>query len=121
MLFFLNRLKLKHLFSYFLDRPVYYKKRKFDDIDQLTQEDIDPGPSARRDIQHAPTPARVINLAPNEIVKRKSVAPLKIYAGNSIFIEIKEWKKKLCIGYSKEEEGADRNGSNIEMDHFEKS
>ena len=49
-----------------------------------------------------------------------SVAPLKIYAGNSIFVEIKEWMKKLYIGFSKEEVGAVRNRFNIEMDHFQK-
>ena len=59
-------------------------------------------------------------MEPNEIVKRKSSMPLKIYAGNSIFIEIKECKKKLCILFSKENDGAVRNGFNREMDHFEK-
>ena len=61
----------------------------------------------------------MINLAPHEIVK-KSVSPIKIYAGNSTYIKLTEWKKKIYLGFSKEEEGAVRNRFNIEIDHFDK-
>ena len=63
---------------------------------------------------------KIFNLAPHEIVKKKSVTPIKIYAGNSIYIELKEWKKKIYVGLSQEEEGAVRNRFNIEIDHFDK-
>ena len=66
MLFFFRR--LKHCFPSFSDRPIYYKKRKFDEIEQVTLDDMETGPPTRRDMQHASTSVKIINLAPYEIV-----------------------------------------------------
>ena len=64
---------------------------------------------------------QVINLAPNEVLgKKKTISPLKIYVGCNIYIEIKEYKKNLYIGLSKEEEGAVRNRYNIGLEQLDK-
>ena len=86
----------------------------------MTLDDVELATSTRRDMQQASTSVKIVNLAPHEIVKKKSITPIKIYADNSIYIELKEWKKKIYIGLCKEEEGAVRNRFNFEIDHFDK-
>ena len=82
-------------------------------------DDVEPNTASRHDIQQTSTsPASVI--APHEIVKKKAISPIKIYTGNSIYLELKEWKKKIYIGFSKEKEGVVRNRFNFEFEHFGK-
>ena len=84
---------------------------------------MEPNATSRHDVQQASTstaPVKIVNLAPHEIVKKKAITPIKIYTGNAIYLELKEWKKKIYIGFSKEEEGAVRNRFNFEFDHFGK-
>ena len=119
-LFFSSLIKTPSL-SFFLDRSGYYKKRKFDVIDQLVSEDVQPPPQAACDVNPLSTSMQVINLSPNEVLgKKKSISPLKIYVGSNIYIEIKEYKKNLYIGFSKEEEGAVRNRFNIGLELLDK-
>ena len=84
---------------------------------------MEPSAANRHDVQQASTsaaPVKIVNLAPHEIVKKKAISPIKIYTGNAIYLELKEWKKKIYIGFSKEEEGAVRNRFNFEFEHFGK-
>ena len=61
------------------------------------------------------------NLVPNEVLsKRKSVTPLRIYVGNNIFVQVKEYKKTLYIGFSKKEDGVSRNRFNIALEQLDK-
>ena len=86
----------------------------------MTLDDVEPASVTRRDTQQASTSVKIVNLAPHEIVRKKAITPIKIYAGNSIYLELKKWKKKAYIGLSKEEEGAVRNRFNFEFEHFDK-
>ena len=122
-LFFSSRTKNAFFpsLSFFLDRSGYYKKRKFDLIDQIVAEDVQPPSQPAHDVHPPSTSMQVINLVPNEVLgKKKCITPLKIYVGCNIYIEVKEYKKNLYVGLSKEEEGVVRNRFNFSLDQLEK-
>lgn len=134
-------------FSFSLpDRPRYYKKRKFNDL----EEEFIPTPSATSDDPRAgfhenrrtneakvltdefgagpsrqsnepSATVRFVNLASNEaLVRRRSVPPIKVYTGNSIYLEVKEFRKQLYVGFFKEEAGLIKNRFNFPMTHLDK-
>ena len=122
--FCFSLLALKHFFFFFvffLDRSGYYKKCKFDVIDKLVSEDVQPAPQAARDVNPPSTSMQLINLVPNEVLgKKKCISPLKIYVGNNIYVEVKEYKKNFYVGFSKEEDGTIRNRFNIALEQLDK-
>lgn len=64
---------------------------------------------------------RFINLAANEgIHKQRSVPPVKVYIGQNLFIEIKEFRKTLYVGFYKEENDVIKNRLNFPISQLEK-
>lgn len=77
-------------------------------------------PCGTSDEQPSPT-IRIVNLAPNETLGRiRSVTPIKIYIGNNLYIEVKEFRKSLYVGFFKEEEGTVKNRFNFVLSQMEK-
>lgn len=66
---------------------------------------------------------RIVNLAPNEDISRAGwVPPLRIYLGNQLYAETKEFRKSLYIGFYKTDpqSGDIKNRFNFPMAQLEK-
>ena len=113
---------LPFAFSLFTDGAAFYKKRRFNDLDMhaCLVDEYRAGPSSANAVASIAM-AKVINLAPNDILaKKRFVTPLKVYASNNIFLEVKEFRKAMHIGLFKEEDGVVRNNFNFGMNQPDK-
>ena len=52
--------------------------------------------------------------------EKKTVPPVKIYTGSNVFIELKDFRKTLYIGFYKQADGAIRNRFNFPMSRLPK-
>lgn len=92
------------------NRDRFFKKGRVDELSDCGEGTSDSQP-----------PIRMINLAQNEcLIQRRSVPPIIVYVGNQLFLEVKEFKKKLYAGLYKEVDGSIRNRFNFPLAQIEK-